>query len=271
VARPASNPVPIRDSALNDDLCRELISDVAGFIVQSMACVPDQSGYETIVTPFSYPDADHIEVFVQDLGDGRVLLTDMGQTMLKLASYGFVPSANSPRRRAMIYQVVASSGLQYEDGSILTITSKTDAAARLWDVAVASQRLSDLAFTVPSFTKATFSDTFENYAAERGFPYSRGVPIRLAQHQFTADFVIGPNVIQLISAGSPGYARERVNSVYTNFAEMERAQDPRPRIAVIDDRQPTIDVGLAELLSHQADGVFPWSRKNDFERALAVA
>src|SRR6266540_4554778 len=111
---------------MTNSLSREVIGQLSGFIVGASDCGPEEAGYQVITTPFLYPDRDNIEVFVQELADGRVLLSDLGQTMMKLASYGFVPAANSPRRRAMIFQVVASMNVQYEDGSIVVTADRLD-------------------------------------------------------------------------------------------------------------------------------------------------
>jgi hypothetical protein len=256
---------------MTNALCMELANQFSGFIAGSMDCGSDLAGLNVITTPFLYPDRDNIEIFVRELEDGSVLLSDMGQTMMKLSSYGFIPSASTPRRRAMIFQVVASMGVQYEDGDVVAVSPRMQTGSRLWDLALAIQRLSDLVYTVPGYTKATFTDEFDQFAAEKGIRYRRGVTIELPNHSFTADFIIGPRVIQLVSAGSIGYARERVNSVYTNFAEMKLAKDPRIRLAVVDDRQPTIDTRMRSLLRNQADQVLAWTRKAELERALTSA
>jgi hypothetical protein len=235
-----------------------------------MECDHASAGYETIVTPFLYPDRDNIEVFIRELDDGRIFISDLGQTMMKLSAYGFTPAANTPRRRAMIFQIVSSMNVQYERGEIVVTTNTIDSGARLWDVVMAVQRLSDLVYTVPGYTKATFADEFEGFAAQLPTHYERGVLITLPDHQFTADFVIDRKVIQLVSAGSPGYAQERVNRVYTNFAEMNRTKDERQKFAVIDDREPTVDSHLRNLLTHQADRVLVWTRRNELERVLTA-
>src|SRR6266542_2055717 len=98
---------------MTNSLCQEVIGQLSGFIVGASDCGPEEAGYQVITTPFLYPDRDNIEVFLQELADGRVLLSDLGQTMMKLASYGFDPDANSTRRRAMIFQVVASMNVHY--------------------------------------------------------------------------------------------------------------------------------------------------------------
>ena len=114
---------------------------------------------------------------------------------------------------------------------------------------VAVQRLSDLVFTVQSYTRATFGDEFENYVVERKLPYERGVQIELpGGYRFTADFLIkGEKVVQLLSASSAGYARERVDRVYVNFSELRRCEDKKQKLAVIDSRQPFWDLPFIDL------------------------
>src|SRR3972149_8623577 len=114
-------------------LCEGMIQQFGGFIAGAMECGPASYGYEAITTPFLYPDRDNVEIFVRPLEGGRVLISDLGQTMMKLSSYGFVPAPNTPRRRAMIYQIVSSMNVQYEQGNIVAEANAIDAAARLWD------------------------------------------------------------------------------------------------------------------------------------------
>src|SRR5690606_9563536 len=109
-------------AAMTNSFCQELIAQFSGFVVRAMDC-SEEAGYDVIVTPFLYPDRDNIEVFVQELPDERVLLTDLGQTMMKLSSYGFVP-AQSPRRRAMIHQITSSMNVSYEGGNIVVTASR---------------------------------------------------------------------------------------------------------------------------------------------------
>ncbi|MBI5283552.1 MAG: DUF1828 domain-containing protein [Chloroflexi bacterium] len=254
-------------------LCSDLITGVAQHLSVNSACGEVRAGgQEIFVSPFLYPDRDNIELFLRETQDGKVMISDMGQTMTKLSSYGFVPG-NAARRRAMIFQITASLDVRYENGHVLVVASHAEAGQRAWDVLLAIQRLSDLVFTVPAYTKATFSDEFENYMVQKRADYKRGVPIRLAtDFQFTADFVVGERkIVQLLSASSTGYARERIDRVHTIFAEMEYADDDRERIAVLDDRQPVWSDNVIIPLRHRATRILGWTQKAELERTLITA
>lgn len=253
------------------NLCTSAIAQLSEHLLRGSVCRPSEAGYEVLSTPFLYPDRDNVELFLKIASDGKLVVSDLGQTIMKLSEYGFQPET-SPRRRGMIFQIVSSLNVRYENGSLVVVADETNFGTRTWDLLMAVQRLSDLVFTVQSYTRATFGDEFENYVVERKLAYERGVQIELpGGYRFTADFLIkGEKVVQLLSASSAGYARERVDRVYVNFSELSRAQDKRQRLAVIDTRQPVWDLRLIDLLSHQADSIFEWPKRGDLERALAA-
>jgi hypothetical protein len=176
----------------------------------------------------------------------------------------------------MIYEITSSLNVRYENGSLNVMADLERIGQRAWDLLLAIQRLSDLVFTVPGYTKATFPDEFENFIIARNIPYVRGVQIELPQHdvaptqpyRFNADFLVqSRKVVQLLSASSSGYARERVDRVYVNFSEMRLADDDRLKLAVIDDGHDVWS-NLLPALQHQADRILFWSNKPELENAL---
>lgn len=252
-------------------LCDDAISYLSGYFSSDMECLGNDSGYEVIRTPFLYPDRDHVEIFVRETQDGQLLVSDLGQTVMKISEYGFI-LRNSPKRRAMVFQITSSLGVRFENGSLLVTTSSAQAGQTIWRLVMAIQRLADLVFTVGSYVRATFGDQFENFMATSGISYLRGVQIELTtDYRFTADFTVnGGKIVQLLSANSVGYARERINKVYVDFSEMSLSADTRQRVAVVDDSQPLWTEQLLFPLSHQTDRVLYWSNKRVLEGALTL-
>jgi hypothetical protein len=267
-------------------ICEQTIRQLHDYLAAALICGPNEAKYEVVSTPFFYPDRDNVELFMSQAAGGKVLLSDLGQTIVKLSEYGFTPYS-SPRRRAMIFQIVSSLNVRYDNGSIQVVVEPDNIGGRAWDLLLAIQRLSDLVFTVPGYTKATFPDEFENYVIAHNIPYERGIPIELAagvqlpisgetqalgqmaaRHRFVADFVVkGRKVVELLSASSSGYARVRADRVYVNFAEMKLAGDDRATVAVVDDTQDVWD-GILRPLRNQADRILYWTHKIELEKAL---
>jgi hypothetical protein len=257
-------------------LCEDIVRELLSFAESSVFCGPNEAGYEVLNTPFVYPDRDNIQVFIKELPGSRVLLSDLAQTMSKLSEYGFTP-ANAPRRRAMINQIISSMNVNYDRGIVsvvIEVNNGSRVGSRFWDLAIALQRLSDLAFTVPAYARATFSDEFENFIIERNIPYRRGGKITLETgYSFTPDFVIAERkIIQLLSGSSSGYARERLDRVYVNFSELGYGNDNRERLAVADDTQAVWqDSELVGPLTHVGGRVLLWSQKRELVRVLEAA
>jgi Domain of unknown function DUF1828 len=264
--------------------CEHIARELFAFAASVTFCGPDEAGYEVLTTPFVYPDRDNIQLFVKEVPDHQILVTDLGQTMTKLSEYGFVP-ANAPRRRAMINQIVSSMGVRYDRGVISLVVDSgsirdssappaTGGGSRIWDLAIALQRLSDLAFTVPAYARATFTDEFENFMLERDISYRRAGRIELATgYSFAPDFVVGTTkILQLLSGASAGYARERLDRVYVNFNELEFAKDDRERLAVVDDTHEVWQsMELIAPLAHVGATILQWSNRRAIVRALQVA
>ena len=97
-------------------LCEQTIHQLSEYLSGALICTSPEGRYEVVSTPFYYPDRDNIELFLSEVVDGAVLISDMGQTILKLSAYGFTPHS-SARRRAMIFEIVSSLNVRYENGS----------------------------------------------------------------------------------------------------------------------------------------------------------
>lgn len=135
---------------------------LADFFAASIERSPDESGYEVIVSPFLYPDRDSIEIFVEAPREGQVRVSDLGQTMIKLSTYGF-ELADQPHRRAMIKQITGGTAVKYEDGNFSVVGDPGLLGERAWELLVVLQRVSDLVFTMPG-SGETFGDEIAGLA-----------------------------------------------------------------------------------------------------------
>ncbi len=258
-------------------LCENIIFQLNDHFASDMECLRSDSGYQVVRTPFLYPDGDHIELYLRSMDDGQVLASDVGQTVMKLAEYGFILQ-NSSRRRAMAIRITSSLRVQFDNGSLSVAVPSDRGGARIWDLMMALQRLSDLVYIEESTSRGydsrgvTFEHQFENYVTEKQITYRRAVQIQLSNdYRFTSNFTLGEGaIVQLLSANSAGYARRRMNNVYVNFSEMNIAKDRRARLAVVDDSKDLWSEALLEPLTRQATEVLYWKNKPSLEQALTI-
>jgi hypothetical protein len=76
----------------------------------------EQENYLVIETPFLYPDGDPIELFI-NTRKRFIEVTDMGETLRFLMSYGF-DITGSQKRRKVFHDILASMGAKYFKGAI---------------------------------------------------------------------------------------------------------------------------------------------------------
>ena len=255
-------------------LCDLALAQLKSSFSDSLDCSETAYGYYALSTPMLYPDRDHIQLYIKQLSGGRFLVSDLGQTMMKLSTYGFEPH-RTPRRRAMIFQITASTGVKYDNGRFYIIASEEQLGSKIWDLLLGLHKVSNLVFTVGSYTKATFSDEFENFVAEKQIEYERGkqleLPIGTTESvDFWINHSSNPKAVLLLSASTPGYAQQRSDRVYRTFNELSLADYKAARLSVIDDRQDVWSNNLLIRLNHVST-VIPWTQTRVLEQALAVA
>lgn len=252
-------------------LCDVALDQLRTYFSEFLACSPTQHGYYILTTPLLYPDRDHIQLYLTEQPDNRYLVSDFGQTMMKLSTYGFEPG-RTPRRRAMLFQIITSMGVRYDNGRFYVIVSEDQLGAKTWDLLSAVHKAADLVFTVTAYTKATFADEFENFIAERQIQYERGkqLPLPIGTTE-SVDFWINHSdlskAVLLLSASSVGYAVQRSDRVYRTFSELRLADFHAHRLSVIDDRQDVWDEIVRTRLSHVST-VLLWTDTREVEHAL---
>ena len=253
-------------------LCNLALEQIIGHFSDSLTCTSTTYGYYLITTPLLYPDRDHIQLFIKELSGNRYLVSDLGQTMMKLSTYGFEPH-RTPRRRAMIFQITSSFSIRFDNGRFFIIASGEELGAKIWDLLLGVHKAADLVFTVGSYTKATFADEFENFVSERRIEYERGKQLDLLIGTTeNVDFWVNdspvPKAILLVSASTPGYAQQRSDRVYRTFNELNLANYQASRLSIIDDRQDVWGSNVLIRLRH-VSRVILWTRTREVERALA--
>ena len=105
-------------------------------------CAPLAAGLVRVVTPFLYPDNDHIEVFIVER-DGHWMATDQGETF----GWLFKTSACdelSPQERRTVEETCAGLGVEF-DGLCLEAAAAqwADAGRRTLAVAQAAALIAD--------------------------------------------------------------------------------------------------------------------------------
>ncbi|TAN45900.1 MAG: DUF1828 domain-containing protein [Nitrospirae bacterium] len=94
--------------------CDVIKRNIATTFGDRFECRP-LSHYLVVNTPFTYPNLDGIQVFVETLPNGEVILSDKGETLRYLASYQIDPE-ESENKANVLKSVMSSFDTKFTDG-----------------------------------------------------------------------------------------------------------------------------------------------------------
>jgi len=148
---------------MNKDEIEKLLRDRTGASVQLM-----QRGLNRyhVVTPFQFDDGDHLRVILSKKND-KWRFSDEGDTYLHL-SYDISPKDLERGTRAkVISAVVATYGMQDNEGELILETSEESIGDALFSFLQGLTRITDVSFLSREMVRSTFMEDFKRYIAEK--------------------------------------------------------------------------------------------------------
>ena len=231
----------------------------------------EQAGACFVVTPFLRRDNDPVVLRIEEQPDGRLVITDGGETVDYLRLSGHAVRRNAAFRK-QLQTIGASLGVRVEDEEILLETDEGGFAEALTAVARAAQHTSYLVHRSRPRATVRFDEQVEALLRGVAARYERDplVPGRTGLQQFA--FHVNGEANALLQPLS-GTSREAVNSKAERFVfrlvdvragPSGEATLPVPYrfFPVLDDAGRAAEVwdaGTIEMLHTYSDGVIRWS------------
>jgi hypothetical protein len=231
----------------------------------------EQAGACFVATPFLRRDNDPVVLRIEELPDGRLVITDDGETVDYLRLSGHSVRRNSAFQK-QLQAVVESLGVRAEDDEILVETDEGGFAEALTAVARAAQHTSYLAYRGRARGTGRFEEQVQTALLRVGARFERGplVPGRTGLRQF-AFHVNGKSnaLLQPISGSSREAVRNkaerfvfRVVDVRAGGGDDIALAAPYRFFPILDDAGRAAEVWDAatiEMLHAYSDGVIRWS------------
>src|SRR5437870_11326911 len=95
---------------LQERLCKSLCGEVK--------VRKTRRGLLQIVTPFTFPDGDTLQVYLEEVSAGGVRLTDFGHTLMHLSYENEIAKFREGYRGKLFDQVLTTGGLREEQGKL---------------------------------------------------------------------------------------------------------------------------------------------------------
>ncbi len=247
--------------------CEKVIRGYLEKIKAEFACEPSD-GRLKLITPYLYPDNDLVEVYVEELPNGRVRVTDLGETTRHLHTQGFDVFA-SPKRKFIAETTASRVNAVFENGVIMKEGTLEELGPMLFDVIVAARGVADLIYTSRAYEPAPFLDEVEEFLREHEFRFERRVPVRGGSgREYRVAFRVEPAVyLQPISAEFQRALKPRVDAVLRMWVDIDRKA---PKFTLLNDVDFSWPESDAILLS-RFSSLFRWSVKQELVEALRKA
>jgi hypothetical protein len=241
--------------------CEVVIRAYLDHIGAGFSCAR-RDGFLWVISPFQHPDSDFIEVAVQEAPTGRLVVSDLGETLRHLADFGYDPRA-TPKGDYLLTEVLKQHNVELHRGAVTKRVGPAEVGSAVYDVIAACLAVGQLLYLSRSYRPATFAEEVSHFLAERHVPFrSDHKETGLSGRPYTIDYFISgtekDGLIQTLSPSQPASATGMVNATSRLWSDVP---NHRWRASVLDDRQVqwrTHDVTLLRRVSE----VYVWTERD---------
>jgi hypothetical protein len=253
--------------------CDDVIRTYLATLKEGFSCSTAPNGRLCIVTPYLYPDHDNIEVFVREK-DGRVLVSDLGETLRYLDSLGLDIVA-TPNYAFAASQLATGLGVGLRDGVLHKEGAPQEVGRLVFDVLAAAKAIAALVYGSRTYEPATFENEVFAFLEQTAptLPVVRDAEIYGAsQSRYRIDLCVqtpAKNVlVQAVSPRSAASARAKVNATFRMWADIDGAfHQPGQKVSLLNDEAVRFKHEDVNLLSRVSQ-VHRWTQREAFLAAL---
>lgn len=125
--------------------------------------IPRNSNLITVETPFYFSDGDPFQLYISEMPDGKLKLSDMGHTLMHLSYDNDIDKFREGTRGNLFEQVLAEFFIKEEEGEFYIETPEDKIIINLFKLGQALTKITDLTFLNRFRAESTFyEDLYEN-------------------------------------------------------------------------------------------------------------
>ena len=247
--------------------CEEVIGDYLAELKVDFKCSTSADGW-FLSTPFVRPDGEGVEIELQALPDGRIGISDMGDTLGYLYVNGLTlsqtlianarqiakPHGVALQRNRLNVQVAPNSIGSGVHGMIQTILAVTDLIQRRRPA-----------------SNVRFDDEVESMIIHKGIRYDVGFAVMGVKERHTVKFHVNSDknlLIQPVSAAREAPARNWAERLAYRFNDILALDTNWRPIVVLDDRRTRSEAWSVHALTPIEEYAVMWSERSDLESRL---
>ena len=244
--------------------CAQVVENTIKELKLGFKCV-QHDRFLSIITPYLYPDNDLVEIFIEELEDNAILVTDLGETLRHLESMGLDLYA-SRKRKFLLDQIAQRIHVQLVRGRLEKRGSKADVGAMLLDVATAAHSIASLMYTSKAYEPTVFNDEVSDYLTENDIKHQKNYPIiGTTGKKYRVNIRVNSNrprelFVETLSPSQESAVTTTVNRVVRLWVDIEASKDRVSLLNDLDFSWRDEDIALLQRMSI----IQLWSKKEQF-------
>lgn len=223
-----------------------------------------------VETPFTFPDGDAFQLYVKQMPNGSLRLTDMGHTLLHLSYENDVDKFRTGTRGTIFQTILDEFLISEDEGELYTETTAEQVPYAIFRLGQALTKVHDLTFLNRARAESTFYEDLKE-SLERVVPthkiqqdyvyddmdYARDYPI---------DYKIDGKHAPLFLFGVPGRDKARLTTIV--LERLLRAKADFDSLIVFADQASLPRADVARLSNTGGEMIASLDAADDFRRKL---
>ena len=246
--------------------CESIIRQYLDKLKADFACVR-LNGKLKLITPYVYPDNDLVEIYVEQLPDGRVRVTDLGEASRHLHTQGFDVFA-SPKRKFLAETAATRVNALFQDGAIVKEGSPNELGDLIFDIVAATRGIAGLIYTSRAYEPAPFVEEVAEFLRQQGLEFNRRVTVRgESRREYRIPFLVKNVYLLPLTGEFERSLKPRVDAAVRMWVDVDHRSRKFSLLNDVDFSWPEPDVAILSRLSK----VYRWTAKDQLATALKAA
>lgn len=247
---------------------KKLISDYANWLKQSMKSYSVDDHTLIIDSPFLDRHNDFIQIFVQQISEDKLELSDDGYTLSDLSASGF--EINSPQRKRYFDSILNGYGVSFDEktGIVFTEASMRTFASKKHALVQAVLSMNDMFMLNRSSVRGLFAEDVADYLDSIDVRFSRNLSVTgksgLA-HRY--EIIIPPSKKDVERFIKPlnQLSKSQTESILFAWDETRKVRDDAKLIVMINDAEGSAPQKNIEALKEYDIVPIPYSDRDEYK------
>ena len=251
------------------NFCDEVVNSYMQTLSNGIKVIPSDSGC-FVVTPFTKPDGEGIELELETLPNGNILINDMGDTLGYLFVNGLTLSKSVMDKASFISKC---HGVFIESEILSIETKPEDAGKALHELIQAVIGVTDLIQLRRSTTsrRIKFDNEVAAFVIRSGVTYDADYQVKGTREKHNFRFHINSDrnlLIQPLTASTESAALKLAERWAYHFQDTVQAEENWYPVAVLDDHNGA-EIWTPHALGPIQEYAILWSQKDQLAQLLA--